>query len=509
MINSVILFLEYAAEKYPDKHAVEDSNMIYTFKGLQEKAYLWADGISSVVSKRNVPVVVYMPKTADAVAAIMAVLYCGDFYVPIDIKTPIERLKKIFSGLNPAVVMTTQGLAEKCCMACIDKEKILCVDEIKNRKVAKPIGYQSVLAIDPACIIYTSGSTGEPKGVVMPHRRILEEMEWAQAEFAFSSEERRGNVVPFQYVPHMYDIFLCIYVGYTLIIIPEELHSFPKSMAEYFIEKKITSMICVSSVLCMIADAVSLSSLSRMSFTHIAFVGEPMPVRQLNLWREGLPQTKLVQIYGSTETVFSTQYEVERVLEPGEQLPIGCSCLHTEVILVNEDGREITEPGMVGELYVRGHLALGYWNAPDETRKAFVQNPLHNLYPERVYRTGDFAMLNEKGELLFCGRKDSQIKHMGHRVEIGDIEAAAMNVPDLRRCCVIYDSDKKQLVMFYEAGQEISVKQIRSVMGEQLPSQMIPHVYLHYTNFPKNQNGKIDRRILQEEYEKSKVERKN
>ncbi len=497
MLNSAVLYLEHAVEREPDNIAVEDANIKYTFAELQKISYSLANAISAISHKINTPIAVFLPKSADAVATFMAVLYCGDFYAPIDIKTPVERLKKIFDSLNPEVVITISSLIEKCSIAGIDKEKILCIDKILYEESPnKPEGYKAVIATDPACIIYTSGSTGEPKGVVLPHRRIFEEMEWAQAEFHFLPSDIRGNVVPFQYIPHLFDIFLGLYVGYKLVIVPEELYSFPDSLAAYFAEKKITSMICVSSVLCMLADKAKIENIKRLSFNCIIFVGEPMPIRQLNYMRKLLPDTRFIQIYGSTETVFSTQYEVDHLLEEDEQLPIGHTCLHTDVMLIDENNIQIKEQNKIGELYVRGNIALGYWNAPEATRKVFVQNPLNHNYPEYVYRTGDLAYINENGDFIFCGRKDNQIKHMGHRIELGEIETAAMKIQGLHRSCVLYDSDEKQLVMFYEADVIIPENELCSILSRQLPPHMMPQKYIHYEKFPQNQNGKIDRQKL-------------
>ena len=510
MQRNILEYLEHTVCRVPDKIALSAEDGELTFRDV----YAQARSIGTKMIRDGnykQPIVVFMKKHPKTITAFLGAIYAGCYYVPLDADMPLYRIELILKNLNPAACIcddTTFSIAKEL----NNIGRLYIYDEIATEEI-DDAALRSVrdrqIDTDPVYIVFTSGSTGIPKGVVGCHRAVIDYIENLCEVLKFDEDTVFGNQTPLYFDACLKEIIPTLKYGATTHLIPRKLFLLPVKLVEYLNEKKINTLCWVVSALTYISSFKTFDTVIPQHIKTIAFASEVFPVRQLNLWREGLPQTKLVQIYGSTETVFSTQYEVERVLEPGEQLPIGCSCLHTEVILVNEDGREITEPGMVGELYVRGHLALGYWNAPDETRKAFVQNPLHNLYPERVYRTGDFAMLNEKGELLFCGRKDSQIKHMGHRVEIGDIEAAAMNVPDLRRCCVIYDSDKKQLVMFYEAGQEISVKQIRSVMGEQLPSQMIPHVYLHYTNFPKNQNGKIDRRILQEEYEKSKVERKN
>ena len=157
----------------------------------------------------------------------------------------------------------------------------------------------------------------------------------------------------------------------------------------------------------------------------VLFAGEVMPVKHLNYWRKFLPDCTYANLFGPTETTdICTFYRVDRIFENDESLPIGKACDNCSVLLLTDDGREAL-PGEEGELIVRGSfLADGYYNDPEKTAAAFPQNPLNKAYPERVYRTGDIARLNEKGEFIYISRKDFQIKRSGYRIELGEIEAA-------------------------------------------------------------------------------------
>src|SRR5262249_23892966 len=151
----------------------------------------------------------------------------------------------------------------------------------------------------------------------------------------------------------------------------------------------------------------------------------------------------------------------------------------------------------LGELCVRGTgLALGYYNDPERTAKVFRQNPLNAGYPELIYRTGDLVSVNERGEILFSGRKDFQIKHQGYRIELGEIEAAALERPGIRNCCVHYDKQRREIVLFYESDAPQKPETVRGELSRRIPKYMIPTVFHHLAAMPMNPNGKIDRRML-------------
>ena len=145
-------------------------------------------------------------------------------------------------------------------------------------------------------------------------------------------------------------------------------------------------------------------------------------------------------------------------------------------------------------------LALGYYNNDEQTKAAFVQNPLNQRYPEIIYRTGDLVHLNERGELMFDGRKDFQIKHQGYRIELAEIETAVLALDVIRNACVLYRKEDKAITMVYEADAEVTPKTLRLLLQEQLPKYMLPTVFIPITSMPRNPNGKIDRQFLSSQY---------
>ena len=180
-----------------------------------------------------------------------------------------------------------------------------------------------------------------------------------------------------------------------------------------------------------------------------------------------------------------------------EPIPIGFPCRNTNVLILNDEN-EIADLLDEGELCIRGtSLAMGYYNNLEKTALAFVQNPLNKSYPELIYRTGDIVSINEYGEIIFKGRKDTLIKHMGYRIELGEIEHLITNKLNIvENGCVIYNALRKEITLFYQSKDEITIVEMKRIIGIELPKYMVPVVYIKMIELPQNANGKIDRLAL-------------
>lgn len=191
-------------------------------------------------------------------------------------------------------------------------------------------------------------------------------------------------------------------------------------------------------------------------------------------------------------------YKVDREFGPDEAIPIGRPFKNTEIILLNEKNERAAK-GEPGEICIRGtSLTHGYYNNPEKTAEAFVQNPLNRAYPELIYRTGDIGRLNERGELVFVSRKDYQIKHMGHRIELGEIEANVNGMEGIRLTGCIYDSEKGKIALYYVGDMETG--KLTAALKEKLPRYMIPNFVKRLEAMPLTPNGKIDRVMLKKQY---------
>ena len=192
-------------------------------------------------------------------------------------------------------------------------------------------------------------------------------------------------------------------------------------------------------------------------------------------------------------------FPIHREFADTEPIPIGVACENMQVILLREDGTP-ARPGEPGEICVRGSgLAQGYYGDWDKTAAAFPQSPMNPWYSDRMYRTGDIAVENERGELVFRSRKDGQIKHAGYRIELGEIETALSSLSEIQEAICLFDPGRDKIICVY-AGEMDSKTLAVSLRGI-LPRYMLPNIYRQKQQLPHNANGKIDRKALKQEYD--------
>jgi non-ribosomal peptide synthetase component F len=229
--------------------------------------------------------------------------------------------------------------------------------------------------------------------------------------------------------------------------------------------------------------------------TGINFGSEVFPLKELRKWQAALPAARFINLYCPTEcTGMCCYYQVPLLPENAEAIPIGRPFKNTEIIILNEQNERVGN-GETGEICVRGtSLTLGYFNDFAKTAEVFVQNPLNNHYPEFIYRTGDLGFVNDDGEIVFCSRKDHQIKHMGYRIELGEIEASVLSINEIKMACCIYDNQKHKIRLFY-VGDIIS-KEVTAKLKKLLPRYMMPGSLRQLPHMPLTANGKIDRNRL-------------
>jgi D-alanine--poly(phosphoribitol) ligase subunit 1 len=501
-INVLEYFLN-TCNRSLSKVAVVDGHEAWTFGRLRERAGSIAREIVRRTASTNSPIATYLPKTNETVASFLAVLFSGNCYAPLDVKAPVARIQTIVSHLDPVLILTTPELGAQLVSGGIDHGRLLFLDETSPYDGSLPDRWLKLIDTDPMYIIHTSGSTGKPKGVVITHRGVIDYIDWARDCFKIDEHTAIGNQAPFIFDNSTLDLYLCFACGATLHLIPEELFLFPLRLLEYMAAKSINFIFWVPSIMVSVADKGVLERISNLCLEKVLFAGEVMPAKHLNLWRSRFPHALFANLYGPTEiTVDCIYYIVDRDLSDDDPVPIGWPCRNTDVLILNEDNQRC-QMGERGELCVRGSsLALGYWNQPAQTAAAFVQNPLNSHHPELIYRTGDLVYSNERGEIIFVGRKDFQIKHMGYRIELGDIEHFALQVSGIRNSCVLYHIERKEIVLVYEADEEADPGFIRSELGRNLPKYMWPTVFRRLAELPRTPNGKIDRQQLLMEYAK-------
>lgn len=496
-MRNVLEYLECSAKKYPDKTAVEDINSKCSYKELQHNARSIGSSLAAFETTGK-PIIVFMDKSVEALTAFMGIVYAGCFYILINPEQPTARIRQILEVTQSDCIITLEcnesRLAEIEFSGSILDYKTLVGSVITEDKLQQIRELSQ--DIDPFYCNFTSGSTGIPKGVLVSHRSVIDFMEYFPDMFHITGEDIIGNQAPFDFDVSVKDIYSTFKVGATMLIIPKRLFAIPMQLLDYICEHKVTTLIWAVSALCMVTQLKGLTYKVPYDVNKILFSGEAMPIKHLKLWQKYLPEAAYVNLYGPTEiTCNCTYYRINKDFGPDEKIPIGKAFPNEKVFLLDENDKQITQTDTIGELCVSGTaLALGYYNNPEQTKAAFVQNPLNSHYIEPVYRTGDLAFYNNDGDLCFAGRKDFQIKYMGHRIELEEIELIINSYPEIDRVCCIFDTAKNRLAAFYVGSME--GKQIQSRMQEELPTFMIPAVFFPLPELPITANGKIDRKKL-------------
>ena len=498
-MKNVLEYLENTAQRYGDKVAIIEEEKKCTYNELLQKSKRVGSKLLEVAFPRE-PVAILMDKGINSLFAFFGTIYAGGFYVLLNPELPIERLKKILEVLEAGVIITDQSNM-KFAEEISDNATILKIEEIQESKI-DDIKLESIrrqaMDIDPLYANFTSGSTGVPKGVVVSHRSVIDFINVFTDKFEITEKDIIGNQAPFDFDVSVKDIYSSIKTGATLVIIPRKFFMAPTKLLDYITENNTTTLIWAVSALCLITTFHGLEYKTPKTINKVMFSGEIMPIKHIRQWINYLPNAMYVNLYGPTEITCNCAYHIlENSLPYEKQIPTGQAFDNEQIILLDEDNEEITEKNKVGEICVKGTaLALGYYNNMDKTREQFIQNPLNNKYLDMIYKTGDLGYIGDDNNLYFSGRKDFQIKHQGHRIELEEIQIAMEKIDNIKRACCLYHEEKSKIYAFYIG--DVTRQEIHNELKKTLPIFMIPNVLVQIEEFPMTKNGKIDRNKLKE-----------
>lgn len=504
MQTNVLEYLEKTVVRVPDKIAYANEKDHLTFQEVYDRSRAIGSYIASLGMHKQ-PIVVYMKKHPNAISAFYGVVYSDNFYVPIDEEMPTYRIELIFESLKPQVIICdeeTQTLVQN-----FNYQGHVCLyQDIINTKIDEEklqFIRDRALDIDPLYIVFTSGSTGVPKGVVACHRSVIDYIENLSQVLQVSEDSVFGNQAPLYFDACLKELYSTLKFGATSYLIPKNLFMFPIQLIEFLNQYKINTICWVASALSLVSGFKTFEKVKPEYLRTVAFGSEVFPIKQYNEWKKVLPHARFINLYGPTEaTGMSCYYEVLKDFELDDVIPIGKPFHNTEVLLLKDDNT-LASDDEIGEICIRGTaVTLGYYHNKEKTDEAFVQNPLNDAYTEIIYRTGDLAKYDENHDLIFVSRKDHQIKHMGHRIELGEIEQQVNMLENITNSCCIYSQETEKIVLYYIG--ELDKKEVKKALKEKLPRYMLPNVIQQLDAMPMTPNGKINRKLLKENYEDSR-----
>lgn len=490
--NNVLDYLENIVKKFPDKAAFVGEYSKLTFRELQDRM----ESIASFLTEKEVykePVLILMEKSPEEAAAFLGTIKSGNYHVAMDLEMTDGRLNHIMSITSAKLLICDRFTEEKARSLGFDGE--ICIyDEIKNipdREKLEEIRKRAI-DTDPIYIVFTSGSTGVPKGVAANHRSVIDYIEELGKVLECDETTIFGNQAPLYLDACLKDFYTTMKYGATTYLIPKKLFMSPVKLVEYLNEHKINTICFVVSALTILTKLGAFEFVKPEYLRLVAFGGEVFPLKHFKEWKNTCPNAKFINLYGPTEcTGMSSFYVIDKMEDIEKGMPIGKPFPNTDIFLLDEEDKQCLR-GEKGEICIRGTaVTMGYYRDSQRTRTNFVQNPLNKNFMEIIYRTGDIGYFNEDNNLVFVGRKDNQIKHMGYRIELEEIETLGNSLENIERTACIYSKEREKICFAYQGNVE--VKEIKALLKEKLPAYMVPAKVVKLDNLPTMAGGKIDR----------------
>ena len=494
--NLKSLFIEIA-DKHAGQTALHFEDVDVTYKELYERA----EDIAAALQQKNVRsgavIGIISHKDVHDYAAMIACLLCGITYTNIDPENPKKRAKNIIESCRPEILLTSQQDEKFIELANENNIELLYYSEIDTNKAFD--SDQDPDGETLAYIMFTSGSTGIPKGVAVTHQNLLHFIEWTTSRYEVTSKDNFANISPMYFDNSVFDFFTALFSGASLTPISRELLQDPLALVNYIDRKDCTIWFSVPSMLIYL---LTMRVLTKDVFKNIrvfTFGGEGFPKTELkklyDLYADG---AKIINVYGPTEgTCICSSYDIteDDFKDLDELASLGTINPNFSFVILDGD-----KPAQEGELCILGpNIAKGYYNDPERSAPVFQTYTDNIHYRKNMYRTGDLVE-ERNGLLYFKGRADNQIKHMGYRIELEEIELALNALEEVRQAVVIYKRSEaafgKIIAFLTPENADVDIAKVKSQISEKLPSYMLPSVYEVLEELPKNANGKVDRKQL-------------
>lgn len=513
MIYNLAQIVEQSAARFPNKEAFRCLDNAITYSKLEEQSKQLASYLMEAGLEKGDRVGIFMNRCLETATAVHGVFMAGGVFVPINPFMPVARIVTIMADCNIQHLLTTPAQKTKINKTAAEAPFLISVvglSEVESPDVRaytwetvfsrslENFKAPNILEQDLAFILYTSGSTGTPKGIMHTHYSGLSIAKLAADLHDFSSEDRVGNFAPLHFDPSTFGYFAAPLVGATTVIIPDAHLKLPVSLCALVAKEKITVWYSVPLTLVQVLLHGEIDEHDFSSLRWVLFIGEVFPVKHLRELMIKWPHAKFNNLYGPAETVACTYYVIPEPPKADEMVPIGTVWGNTDYKILDAADQEVAK-GDEGELVVRtATLMAGYWNNKELTEKSFFRVPQAAGYDYIFYRTGDQVKENDKGELMFLGRNDRQIKLRGYRIELDEIEVTLLRNNQVEEAAVVVvetgeDERELEAVVRLVAGANIQAEEILNFSKTFLPSYAVPRSLRIMEDFPRTGSGKIDR----------------
>jgi D-alanine--poly(phosphoribitol) ligase subunit 1 len=502
-------------DRFPENPALifKDSPTV-TYTELHELSNQFARRLLDMGVRKDDVLCISGEKSAMTFASILACLKLGVIYSILDADSPVERLTRIISACMPRALFVDAPLGRSLAGVCGDLG-IMVIDKEEESLRETLLGYADgnlekthrVTMATPAYIMFTSGSTGFPKGAIMTHGNVLNLIAWSINTYGFGPSDVLTNVNPLYFDNSVFDLYSALFSGAGLVPFSKAVVTNPTELVETIDRLQCTSWFSVPSLLIYLDTMKVLTPNNMTSIKSIIFGGEGYPKPKLKrLYDMYANRMEIYNVYGPTEcTCICSNYKVsDRDFEDLNGLPpLGRLIENFNFLILNDDDRQVAD-GKTGELCLMGpNVGKGYYNDDERTRLSFVQNPLNSKFKETIYRSGDLVRYDaDDGNLYFVARKDNQVKHMGYRIELDEIESALNRLDYISESVVIHRrvNGISQIVAVVSGRSEVQEREVKKDLNMMIPDYMIPNKIVFMAVLPKNANGKIDRQRLKDQY---------
>jgi D-alanine--poly(phosphoribitol) ligase subunit 1 len=491
---------------YGDKIALRYENKDLSYNQLNQLSNKIGNFLLSEGIKPHDVVGILNTKESYGYAAMLACLKIGAAYTNIDTESPINRVEKILNSCQPKILITDKDINLELQERVLNSKNIeyfkLDEDMLKNFDSNNLAISSRITGSTPAYIMFTSGSTGIPKGVAISHASVLSFIGWSIDRYKISSADRFAQVSPMYFDNSVFDFYTALFSGASLVPIKKEITTRLAELINLVDSMKCSIWFSVPSFLVYLQTMRVMTDDTFQSIRVFTFGGEGFPKGALKkLYDNYGRRAEIINVYGPTEgTCICSSYNIgEKDFNDMNSLaPLGTINPNFDYIIVDQNMQNV-QIGEKGELCLIGpNVALGYYNDLDRTSENFVQNPNIKSHRDIIYKCGD-VVFEKEGFLHFAGRVDNQIKHMGYRIELEEIESALNALSNVSQSAVLYDrmnTNYGQIVAFISSEIVISEAEIQLALELTLPKYMIPNRITVLQDLPKNANGKVDKNFL-------------